>query len=159
MQLSNIDISLSLGQLIWEKQRKAIIFFILISMLFPLLTIVMLFFSIIWEAQIIIAIAGMNIISLLLLILPIYLIINDCRNKKTIRLWLKDAIEKLDEYKSLFSKGITIQVDFNLNNKMHRKKSTVKVLGGGEAFLTTFSQYADKLLIFYTHQNMMKSYC
>lgn len=151
MHISNIDISMSLGQLLWKKQWKALIFFLIAPSLLPILTIIMLFFPITWDIQITFVLIGLNIIFLLILIVPINIIVNDRKNKKRIELWLEDAIEtkaysiKTGENKLLFlPKGITIQVRFNINNRNYIRDSTVKVFGGGKAYLTSFKKYADR---------------
>jgi hypothetical protein len=155
MQISNIDVSLSLGQLLWKKQKKALWLFMIAPSLLPLFTIVfavvLLINKIQWDGIIIFVMVSFNLIFLLLLILPIYIIIKDRKNKNKIKLWLDDAIEtkayskKTGELKLLFlPKGIVIQVTFKINNKNYIKDSTVKVFGGGKAYLASFKKYADR---------------
>ena len=151
MQLSDIDISLSLGQLIWKKQFKAILLFIILLCIFPIISIIMLFFPIEWNSQIILVLVIINLLCLAMMFLPIYLLIRDYNNKKQIKLWLNDIIEikaysrALGEYKSLFlPKGIVIQVEFKIDEKKYIKNSTIKVFGGGTAYLATFKKYADR---------------
>lgn len=147
----DIDISLSLGQLIYGKKWVPVICFLLIAVLFPILTLVMCCFSISWDFGMIVTLVLLNLFSLTILSLPLYIIIKDKWTKKQVTIWMQDAVKleayskKIDECKLMFlPKGIRIQVAFEMNSTKYVRNSTVKTLGGGKAYLASFTKYADR---------------
>ena len=147
----NIDISLSLGQLIYGKKWIPVIFLLFIGLLFPILTLVMFCFPIEWDSIMIVSIVLMNLLCFAILGLPLYIIIKDKRNKKQVKIWMQDAVKleayckKLDEYKLMFLlNGIRIQVSFEINGIKYVRNSTGKTFAGGKAYLATFIKYADR---------------
>lgn len=149
--LNDIDISLSLGQLVYGKKWVPVICFILMAMLFPILTLVICSFSINWNPDMIVTLILLNLFSLAILSLPLYIIIKDKWIKKQVTIWMKDSVKleacskKIDECNLMFlPKGIRIQVAFEMNGTKYVRNSTVKTFGGGKAYLTSFTKYADR---------------
>ena len=132
----DIDISLSLGQLIYGKKWIPVICLFLMAILFPILTLIMCCFSVDWNSR---------------MIATLYIIIKDKQNKKHLKMWMQDAIKveayskKCGEYKWIFLlKGIIIQVVFQVNGEKIVQNSTVKTFTGRVAYLASFIKYADR---------------
>ena len=127
MKLDCVDISLSLGQLFWKKQLNIVIALFILSLVFPILTIIMLICAIVWNYQIIIFISSIDCLSLLLMIYFLCLIIKDKSNKKKVNVWLKDAVmlnasSKVIETKKIFFlwNGLKVKISFSFNNRVIR---------------------------------------
>lgn len=152
MQISNIDASLSQGQLLGKKQWVALYLFISVFFFFPIFTLVLLVLpEVEWDSQMAFAMVGCNILFLLILALSIYLKIKNNRLKIKINLWLKDAIElkaysrKIGENRlGLQPAAIKIEVCFKIDGKYYARNSSAKVFGGWEGYIGTFKKYADR---------------
>lgn len=150
MDVSDIDISLTLGQLIYGRKWWWIIALFALASILPVCTVIMLFTPITFTVEIIFSLVGGNILSLCILIFAVFLVVKDFIIKSKVRIWLNDAVAlkaysmKTREYKSfLFPNACTIDVRFSFNGTNYVKSSNVKTLGGKIAYLTTFEKYAD----------------
>lgn len=149
--LENIDVSLSLGQLIYGRKWIPVICFFLMGTIFPILSLIMCFLPMDWDSVMLTTIVLLNLFSLLILILPVYIIIKDRWIKKQVKLWMQDAVKldahskAIDEHRTLFGmKGSRIQVTFEMNGTNYVLNSTVKMFGGQYACLTSFTKYANR---------------
>ena len=158
MSCRDVDISLSLGQLIWGKNWAYVIGLLLLSVIFPLLTVIMLFFPMTWDNQMIAAIVLADVFSVLLSVIPLYLFCKDKRNKKKVCLWLEDAREVLAYCEKTgeggmpgFPKGSTVRVSFELDGKLHTKDSSLADVFGRVSFLASYNKYVGrKITIYYS---------
>lgn len=156
MQVSDIDISLSHGQLFGKKQWTTILLFMIAPFILEIVTIILFIVPFVvpdaeFEAPIIIIILFGNILFLSLLTFFISIKVKDYKLKKRVSLWLDDAVEtkayskQTGEQKLPFlPKGITIQVKFEIEGKKYVRDSGIKVFGGGKGYLATFKKYADR---------------
>ena len=93
MDVSNIDVSLSQGQIFTKKHFIILYVGMVVSCLMPILTIVLLFLpEVEWEREFVGSVVLFNLFSLALLSLIIFLLIKYKRIKNKIRIWLEDAI-------------------------------------------------------------------
>ncbi len=152
-QIENIDVSLSLGNILDKKQLCVLYLGIGISCCFPLLTLVMLCIpQVEWDIQVSVLMGLGNIFSVALLSVFVFIKCKDSRLKKQIAVWLEDAIEvkgayskQIDEKRLGFQpKAIKIQVKFCLDGKSYKRESTAKVFGGITGYVGCFNRYADK---------------
>ena len=151
MRIFDIDVSLSLGQLIYGGKWWLIIALFVLSSMLPICTLIMLFMPINFTVEIICCLVGGNLISLCILIFAVYLVVKDFKIKAKVKMWLSDAVVlkahsiKTGEYKSLFSlNACTIDVEFSFDGLSHVKSSDIKTFGGKIGYLTTFEKYADR---------------
>ncbi len=151
MDVFDIDISLTLGQLIYGRKWWWIIALFALASMLPVCTLIMLFTPINFTVEIIFCLVGGNIISLCILIFAVYLVVKDFIIKSKVKMWLNDAVVlkaysiKTSEYKSfLFPSACTIDVKFSFNGINRIKSSSVKTFGGKISYLTTFEKYADR---------------
>lgn len=158
--INDIDISLSLGQLIYGKKWILVACLYVLGALLPLTTIVMVFFPIEWTTEIIATIVEINILSVVILIVPVYLTVKNSNNKRQINIWLADAVKltayacTIGQYKApTLPKGIRIRVTFELNGKKYHKESDIKIFGGAMGYIASFKKYADRYInILYSPQ-------
>lgn len=151
MDVSDIDISLTLGQLIYGGKWWWIISLFALATMFPICTLIMLFAPINFTVEIIFGLVGGNIISLCILIFAVYLVVKDFKTKSKVKRWLNDALVlkayaiKTREYKSFFfPSACAIDVKFSFNGINRIKSSNVKTWGGKMGCLTTFEKYANR---------------
>lgn len=145
MKVSDVNFSLSVGHLLWGVGKVPIIILIALSMLFPILTIVMLCTPLVWNTIMIVAFSLINIFSLILFCFSLKIIIKDKNNKKKVSLWLKDAVEA-KAYSKIISedwswllcwliKGRIIRVNFKINGKRFVRDSNFKFFGGEKGYI------------------------
>lgn len=152
MKVNNIAVSLSLGQLLHKKHFVTLYLGMAISLLFPAITIALLFFpQIISDNQLLYALITGNIIFVSFFCVLVYVKVKDTKIKKTVTIWLEDAIQlqahckKVDQIMAgMQPKAVKIKVTFKLDDKVFSKVSTAKVFGGQSGYLGTFTKYADK---------------
>lgn len=148
MNVKDVDISLSLGQLFCGPQWGLVAGLIILGLLFPIFTVIMLCTPIIFTTEMIVCIVSGNIICLCILIFAIYLIIKDYKLKSKVKLWLRDAVEleafcvKTGEYKADFlPKGYTVDIEFTLGSTRYVRSCGIRTFGGKRGYLTTFGKY------------------
>lgn len=157
MKVSNIEASLSLGRFFSGKWIAVIYFCLFASLLFPAITIILLAipaeYGVIWDIGIIATYIFMNLLSLFLMIVVIWVIKNNNKIKKKIQLCFDDAIELkafskvLDIKRFLLQPKIAkIETHFNLNGVSHKRVSSNRVVGAGnlKGYHNVFNNYINK---------------
>ena len=152
MDVSNIEVSLSKGRLFVKRDFVLFAILLVVSFIFPLLTIILPFIpEMEWESDVIIAMVIGNLLSIALMALSIFAIVRDKKVKSEVQLWLKDAVKitaianYAGEIRFGFqAKATKIQVDFVLDGKHYYRESTVKILGGEAGYNSAFNKYVNK---------------
>ena len=149
MEISDIDVSLSQGQLFRKKHFFALYVGIFVSCLLPVLTIVLICLpEVEWDRQLVGTVLICNVFSLALLSLFIFIKRKDSRAKEKVAIWLEDAVE-LKAYSvglGLRQNGTKIKVDFLFDGKHCYKESTAKVFGGYDGYVNCFNKYVNREL-------------
>lgn len=154
MQISNIDVSLSQGQLL-NKKIQYFFVYLLMALCCLMILLLMLLLILVPRAEWDIQFAGLEVLgncgSVALLSVSIFIICKDKKIKSKIQTWLEDAVEikayskKIGENRvGIQPKATKIQVQFTLNGIQYRRDSTAKVFGGWEGYIDCFNRYADK---------------
>lgn len=151
-KISDIDVSLSQGQLYSTKHFIVLWFAFISSSLLIIVGIVSLVLSCIeWDSEILIGGILCILIGIGFLIVVSYCLMKDKKIKRQAVIWLEDAIElkahshKIDEHRLGFQpKATKIQIDFILNNNHYKIESTCKVFGCYEGCVGCFNKYADR---------------
>ena len=152
MDISNIDVSLTYGQLYTKKHFSLLYICLAISLLMPILTVVLFFLpDVEWDRFLIVTVVLFNLFSLFLLAVVIFALAQDKKAKNKVRLWLEDAIEikafanfVSEKMTSLTSIATKIQVDFMLDGKHYYKVSGVKHAGWQAGYDKAFTKYVNK---------------
>lgn len=154
MGISNIEASLSQGNILSKKQFIVLHILMLVCLILPLLTIIL---SIIpqveWNKALMATIILGDIIFLSFLWVLIYIKLKNNSIKKKIIKWLEDAVElkaycrKIDENRlGIQPKAVKIQVKFKYNNKKYSRESTARIFGGQPGYLSVYKKYADRII-------------
>jgi len=155
MKIQDVDVSLSNGGLATKKIISALYFCIIILFLPLLGTISFIIATIVlgesWLIEAIIAFCILDLVSILVLSLCLWLLIRNKKLKQEITLWLEDAVE-LKAYSkrigtltpSLFIiKYAIIQVDFIFNDVKYSRIST-GWSRNFKGYRYAFAKYADR---------------
>lgn len=151
-KLFNIDVSLSRGILYGNKQFVVGGIAIASSVLLIILGIASLILTCLeWDAQIFFCAIASALIGITFLVVMIYCLIKDKKNKKDVSLWIEDAIkvhgiaEKIDAFRPGFQPiCYKIRVKFYIGETSYMRESTTKGLFGMKGFNNVFKKYADK---------------
>lgn len=152
INISDIDVSLSQGQLYRIIHFIILWFAFISSSLLIIMGIVSLVISCIeWDSEIFIAGIICIFMGICFLIVITHCLIKDKKIKRKVVIWLEDAKElkayskKIDEHRlGMQPKSTKIQIDFTLNNNRYKIESTYKVFGGYEGSVSCFNKYADR---------------
>jgi hypothetical protein len=152
MQISNIETSLSQGNLLNRKQFFVLYLAMSVCCLFPIITIILLAIpQVEWDMQLVILMSICDIGSFSLLSVSVYVKIKNNKLINSITAWLDGAIEvrayskKMNENRlGIQPKATKIQVSFTLNGQVYKKESTAKGFGGQQGYLGAFNKYADR---------------
>lgn len=153
-KVSDIDVSLSQGQLYGTKHFIVLWLSIIISSLLVAIGIILLTLFCIeleWNGEIFFSCVFCIIIGSGFLISMIYCFVKDKKIKKCVSLWLEDAVKitaltnKVDEFRAGFQPlSVKICVKFNLNGLTYFRESSAKCFGGKPGYLGVFKHYMDK---------------
>lgn len=145
-------ISLSQGNILDKKQRFWGYFGIVVSLLFPIITLILLFIpQVEWDMQLISLMSVCNLGTLTFISFLAFIFIKNKKLVIKVRPWLEDAVEikaiskKIGENRlGIQPRATKIQIKFTWNGIQHRKESTAKVFGGMEGYVSWFNKYVDK---------------
>lgn len=151
-RLSDIDVSLSQGQLYHTKHLIVLWLAFISSSLLIIMGIISLVLSCIkWDKKIFIVGVLCMLIGIMFFIISIFCLVKDNKAKRRIAIWLEDAVElkahsqKINERRlGIQLKATKIQVNFTLNNDCYIVESTYKVFGGYEGCVGCFNKYANR---------------
>lgn len=158
-KLSDIDVSLSRGQLYGKKQLVVGWIGIISAVLLMTLGIASIILSCIeWDVQIFSSALMGVVIGAAFLAVLIYYFIQDKMIKKEVSLWLQDASivqatsEEVDSFRAGFQPiGVKIRVRFDINGIAYARESTTKVFGGKIGYSNAFKKYTNrKIKIMYS---------
>jgi len=157
MKISNIDASLKYGRFFTGKWLAFLYSALIIAFFIPLITIIMIFltfFGLVWDNDMIFALAFCNVFSLSLAAICLWTIICNNKLRKRIVMWLEDAIEIKAFSKTLATRSFLLQsklvkmkVRFKLADVDYVRDSAGKMLGAGkklEGYHKIFVKYADR---------------
>ena len=152
MKISDIDVSLSHGKLLGKSQMAPVYLLLCISLLFPLITIVLLIFPFIeWTGDVTLVMVFCNMMFLGILLFFVCLRAKGSKLKAKVRLLLEDAVEvqayakKVAEYgMGLYPKEIGIKVMFTIDGIAYERYSTMKGSRGRIGCSVTLAKYADR---------------
>ncbi len=151
-KLSDIDISLSQGQLYSRKHFIVLWLALISSSLLIVLGIISLVLSCIeWDREILFVAILCILIGIAFLVVLVYCFVKDRKIKRRVIIWLEDAVKltamanKVDEFRAGFQLlSVKLRVEFNLNGVPHVCESSAKCFGGKPGYLGAFRRYVDK---------------
>ena len=151
-KLSDVDISLSQGQLYSAKNLVILWLGAISSSLLIAVGIISFVFSCIeWDGVIFFVACMSFFFGIGLLAFFVYLFVRDKKIKKKVVLWLEDAVKttayssKIDEWSiGFYPSVIKICVKFSLNGLTYSRESSGTNVGGKPGYLGVFKRYADK---------------
>lgn len=151
-KLSDIDISLSQGQLYSRKHFIVLWLALISSSLLIILGIISLVLSCIeWDREILFVAILCTLIGIAFLVVLVYCFVKDRKIKRRVIIWLEDAVKltatanKVDEFKAGFQPlSVKLRVEFSLSGVPHVCESSAKCFGGKPGYLGAFRRYADK---------------
>ncbi len=137
-KISDIDVSLSQGQLYGNKHLIVLWFGIISSSLLIIVGIISLVLSCIeWDSEIFVAGVLCPLLGIAFLSVLIYCLVKDKKIKKRVAIWLDDAIKtaayssKVDDFRAVFQPlSVKIQVKFSLNGLTYIRESSATCFGG-----------------------------
>ena len=150
-KLSDIDLSLSQGQLYGTKQFVALWIAVVSASLLIIVGIISVVLSCIeWDSEIFVVGILLMLMGIAFLSVLIYCFVKDKKIKRRVVLWLEDAEKttayssKVDEFRVGLSSAVKIRVKFNLNGLTYTRESSVKAFGGRPGYHDAFKRYMDK---------------
>lgn len=151
-KLSDVDVSLSQGQLYSAKHFVTLWLAVVSSSLLVIVGIICIVLSCIeWNSEIFIVGFLCVLTGIGLLGVWIYCFIKDKKIKKRVSVWLDDAVKttaissKVGEFRAGSQpSSVKISVKFGLNGITYTRESTATCFGGKPGYLGAFSRYADK---------------
>lgn len=153
MQISNIDVSLSKGKLLNRGQLILPCICIACCCICILITLIMAFIpQIEWDVSLAVTLGLVDVISVSLLSVMLFILVKNNKLVNNIKLWLQDAVEleayskKIGEVRSgMFSSLSTkIQVRFSVDGKVYKRESSAKITGIPQGYTSWFNKYADR---------------
>lgn len=152
MEIRNVDVSLSHGQLFNKKQFVFVYLGMAACCLLLILPILMLCVpEMEWARQMVVAIVFADVLAVAFMSLLVYVEIKNRKLQSKIKLWLEDAVEirayskKIGENRlGIKPKATKIQIRFSLNKKHYSRESTYQVFGGEKGYVGCFNKFADK---------------
>lgn len=151
-KISDIDVSLSHGQLYSTKHIIVLWFAFISSSLLITVAIISLVLSCIeWDSTIFfVGIMGI-LTGVGFLIVSIYCFVKDKKIKWRVSVWLEDAVKttaflsKVDAFRAGFQPlSVKIRVKFSLNGATYVRESSATCFGGKRGYLGTFKRFVDK---------------
>lgn len=158
-KLSDVDVSLSQGQLYSSKHIIVLRLALISASLLIIAGIMSLVLSCIeWDKEIFVSAILCTLMGIGFLSVLIYCFAKDKKIKKQVVTWLSDAVKttaissKVGEYRAgLQPSSVKIRVEFSLNGLTYSRESTAACFGGKPGYLGAFKPYTDrKIKILYS---------